>query len=85
MSYGKSIRQKLLWLIIFNIFVWIFCSVDLKTSLTGELPTVFKVMFSAFSFCNTTPAPSRIHATGIPVSCSNFLASIAIHSESGEA
>ena len=51
MSYGKSIRQKLLWLIIFNIFVWIFCSVDLKTSLTGELPTVFKVMFSAFSFC----------------------------------
>lgn len=60
MTYGKSISQKFLWLLIFNVIVWVACSIDWLpfigvpkafANLVGALPTVFKVMFSAFSFC----------------------------------
>jgi len=47
----KGLRQKVFWLVFFNLFIWILCSIDLKTSLVGALPAVFKVVFTAFSLC----------------------------------
>ncbi|MGR3178078.1 MAG: c-type cytochrome [Candidatus Anammoxibacter sp.] len=51
MTYRQNILKKLYWLVFFNIIIWIICSLDLKTSLLGKLPTVFKVTFTAFSLC----------------------------------